>query len=86
MGEAGGDKGPRMGVEPVASSRREVLANPRVREARPHRCDGHLEDVLTGLRAEELSWSAWRRRVGLFGQCLGAEPGAEPPRDGPDVL
>ncbi|KAI8148340.1 hypothetical protein BJV82DRAFT_663719 [Fennellomyces sp. T-0311] len=43
----------------------------------PHRCNGHLEDVLVGL-------SSWPMDVakpfGVFWQCIKSQPGQEPVR------
>ncbi|KAI9018662.1 hypothetical protein CLU79DRAFT_759772 [Phycomyces nitens] len=46
-------------------------------ESKPHRCNGHLEDVLTGVSKLPMDFA---KPFSAFLSCLKSTPGQEPPR------
>ncbi|CDH52947.1 predicted protein [Lichtheimia corymbifera JMRC:FSU:9682] len=52
-------------------------SGPSNRGAKPHRCNGHLEDLLEGLSTWPLNVS---KPFSVFLECMRSKPGQEPPR------
>lgn len=68
------------GIERITHDKRNVRDNPRFAQARPHRCNDHLEDIFQNMGDDNITWAQWRHSVTVFYQCLKATPGNEPPR------